>query len=76
MMEERERLESSLQSIMTLKTATQKRVWDAEDELRSKVSMLEESERRYASLAEELKLIPKTARNANSKDLSIEIDTR
>ena len=37
MLEERERLESTLQTVIDTKTATQKKVWESEDKLREKV---------------------------------------
>ncbi len=76
MMEERERLEVALQTATVLKTNTRKRVWEAEDTLRDKVTALEDAGRSYYSIAEDLKLVPRNARNAHNKDLSLEIDTR
>jgi predicted nucleic acid-binding Zn-ribbon protein len=75
-MEERERLENTLESTIEGKTATQKRVWEAEDKLRERVQALEDSGRNYYAVAEDLKLVPKTARNAHNRDLTIEIDIR
>ena len=37
MLEERERLESTLQTVIDTKTATKKKVWESEDKLREKV---------------------------------------
>lgn len=75
-MEEKDRIESALQATVESKTQLQKRVWEAEDRLRESVQTLDESGRRYTSIAEDLKLIPKTAHNAAGRDFSIEIDIR
>jgi SMC interacting uncharacterized protein involved in chromosome segregation len=76
MNEERERLESSLHTTIDNKSAIQKRVWEAEDSLRCKVQALEDSGRSYTSIAEDLKILPKTARNSRNLDLSIDVDVR
>jgi hypothetical protein len=44
--------------------------------LRDRVQGLEDTVRAYTSIAEDLKLVPHTARNARGKHLSIEIDVR
>ena len=75
-MEEKERIETALQSTINSKTHLQKKVWEAEDKLRESVQLLDESGRRYTSIAEDLKLLPKTAHNAAGRDFSIEIDIR
>lgn len=75
-MEEKERIESALQSAVESKTQLQKKVWEAEDRLRESVQLLDESGRRYSSIAEDLKLVPKSANNAAGRDFSIEIDIR
>lgn len=75
-MEEKERIESALQSAVESKTQLQKKVWEAEDRLRESVQLLDESGRRYSSIAEDLKLVPKSAHNAAGRDFSIEIDIR
>ena len=76
MMEEKERIETALQSTVDSKTQLQKRVWEAEDKLRESVQLLDESGRRYNTIAEDLKLVPKSAHNAAGRDFSIEIDIR
>ena len=44
--------------------------------LRDKVQGLDDAAKKYNSVAEDLKLIPHTARNARGKRLDIEIDVR
>jgi kinetochore protein NDC80 len=73
---ERERLEGQQQHASENRQAIQHKVWESEIKLRDNVQALEDSAKAYNSIAEELKLVPVTARNARGKNLSMCVDTR
>lgn len=74
--DEREHIESALTSAQISRSNLESRVHEAERLLRSKVLDLEEVMRTYAVLGEDLQLLPRNARNAQGKDLTLDIDTR
>ncbi len=74
--DEREHIESALSSAQISRSNLESRVHEAERLLRSKVLDLEEVMRTYAVLGEDLQLLPRSARNAQGKDLALDIDTR
>lgn len=77
MTEEQRRLEAELAALCETKPMVQKRVWDAENSLRDRVTALEEAAARYTALAEDLMLLPENAKNAPPEtDLRIEINIR
>ncbi len=76
MMQEKERLEEAHRVASEHRQNMQKRIWELEMALRDKVQLLEDTVRAYHTIAEDLKMVPATARNARGEDLSIEIDTR
>eukprot|EP01038_Epipyxis_sp_PR26KG_P016094 gene16094-21870_t len=76
MIAERERLEETQQITSENRQNLQRKIWELEMILRDKVQCLEDTARAYHSIAEGLKIIPKTARNSRGEDLSIEIDIR
>lgn len=76
MISERERLEEAQQIASEQRQQIQRKVWETETALRDKVQALEDSARAYNSVAEDLKLIPLTARNSRGKNLAIEVDVR
>lgn len=53
-----------------------RKVWEAETSLRDKVQGLQDSARTYNAIAESLKLIPATAKNAHGQNLAIEVDIK
>ena len=73
---ERSRLEEAQQQASENRQGLQRKVWETEMALRDRVQGLEDTVRAYTSIAEDLKLVPNTARNARGKHLSIEIDVR
>ena len=73
---ERERLEEEQQRASENRQAIQHKVWESEIKLRDTVQALEDSAKAYNSIAEDLKLVPQTARNARGKNLSMLVDTR
>lgn len=76
MISERERLEEAQQQASETRQALQRKVWETEMALRDRVQALEDTVRAYTSIAEDLRLVPHTARNARGKHLQIEIDVR
>jgi kinetochore protein NDC80 len=76
MTEKKEKLHDQLETASEAKSTLERKTWESEMALREKVIALEESSRSYNSLAEELKLVPHSARNARGKQLAIDIDTR
>eukprot|EP00605_Chrysophyceae_sp_TOSAG23-4_P001254 GSChrysophyteH1.ASY1.ANO1.1365.1 assembled CDS len=73
---ERERLEEQQQHASENRQMVQQKVWESEMKLRDSVQALEDSARAYNTIAEELKLVPATARNAHGKNLAVMVDTR
>jgi kinetochore protein NDC80 len=73
---ERERLEEQFKHASGNRQAVQHKVWESEMKLRDSVQALEDSSRAYNSIAEDLKLVPATARNANGRNLALVVDTR
>lgn len=76
MIKNREQLELAQQQASENRQALQRRVWDMEMGLRDGVQALEDSARSYNSAAEDLKLVPQSARNSRGKNLSIDVDKR
>lgn len=74
MINERQRLEEAQQAASELRQSLQRRIWELEMALRDKVQLLEDTVKAYHSTAEDLKVIPQTARNSRGEDLSIQID--
>lgn len=74
MVAERERLEEQQQHASENRQAVQRKVWECETKLRDDVQTLEDSARAYNSIAEDLKLVPATARNSKGKNLSLVVD--
>ena len=75
MTDKKEKLQEQLESASEQKSNVTRKTWESEMSLRDKVIALEESSRAYNALAEELKLVPHTAKNANGRVLSVDIDT-
>lgn len=76
MIAERERLREAQQIASENRQNHQRKIKEMEMALRDNVHQLEESVGMYHKLAEDLKLIPHTARNARGENLAIELDTR
>eukprot|EP01034_Spumella_vulgaris_P026109 gene26109-32640_t len=76
MLNEKTRLEDAHSQASDTRQTLQKRIWELEMALRDKVAGLEESVRAYHSVAEDLKLVPQSARNARGENLSIDVDVR
>ena len=76
MVSERERLEEALEQASEHRQALQRKVWEGETALRDRVQALEDSSRAYNTTAEDLKMIPHTARNARGRHLAVEVDAR
>ena len=76
MVEKREKMEEALDSASGIKESLNKKVWELETMLRDKVQTLDESTRKYNTTAEELKLVPHTARNARGHNLHVDVDIR
>jgi kinetochore protein NDC80 len=76
MINERERLEEAQRSASEHRQGLQRKIWELEMTLRDKVASLEDTVKAYHSIAEDLKMIPSTARNARGENLMIEIDIR
>lgn len=76
MVEKHENMEEGLKAASITNESLNKKIWELETALRDKVQNLDDSAKKYNSTAEDLKLIPHTARNANGKNLAIDIDIR
>jgi kinetochore protein NDC80 len=76
MVAEKQRLEEAQYAASEIRQQLQRKVWETETELRDKVNALEDSARAYNAIADDLKLIPSTAKNAHGKQLAIEIDIK
>lgn len=76
MVGEKDRLQEAQQQASEQRQGLQKRVWELEMALRDKVKALEDAARMYHGVAEQLKLVPVTARNARGEDLSVDVDVR
>lgn len=76
MVNERERLEEAQRTTSEHRQNMQRKIWELEMGLRDKVQGLEDTVRAYHSIAEDLKMIPQSARNARGENLVIEIDVR
>lgn len=76
MIAERERLTAAQLEASENRQALQRKLWETEIVLRDRVQNLDDIARAYTSIAEDLKLVPHTARNARGKHLNIEIDNR
>lgn len=76
MVAERQRLASSCSAASEHRQSLQRRVIELETSLRDKVQALEDAVRAYHTIAEEMKMIPMTARNSRGVNFIIEIDVR
>jgi kinetochore protein NDC80 len=76
MQAEHQQLQQSLEAASEQRQANQRKVWELEMALRDRVQALDDCARQYNSIAEDLKLVPSTARNARGKHLAIEVDVR
>ena len=76
MMAERDQLQQAQGQASENRQILQRRVWESEMALRDHVQALEDSSRAYNGVAEDLKLVPSTARNAKGRNLSLEVDVR
>ena len=54
----------------------ERRVWETEMTLRDLVQALEDSARAYNSVAEDIKIVPNTAKYAKGRNLAIKVDIR
>ena len=69
--EKREKLEEALSAATKNKEEGTAKAWELETELRDKVQVLDDSARRYNQIAEDLKLLPHTARNARGRNFGV-----
>lgn len=76
MINERERLEEAQRQTSEYRQGMQRKIWELELTLRDKVQHLEDTVRSYHGIAEDLKMIPQSARNARGENLIIEVDIR
>lgn len=76
MMAERDQLQQAQGQASENRQVLQRRVWESEMALRDRVQALEDSSRAYNGVAEDLKLVPSTARNARGRNLALEVDVR
>jgi kinetochore protein NDC80 len=76
MMAERDQLQQSQDQASKNRQILQRRVWESEMALRDRVQALEDSSRAYNGVAEDLKLVPHTARNAKGRVLHLEVDVK
>jgi kinetochore protein NDC80 len=76
MVNEQHRLQDALSQASQHRLNLEKKCVEIELALRDQVVHLEESVRMYHSLATDLKLIPKTAKNAKNENLTIELDVK
>ena len=74
MVAERERLEEAQRLASEGRQAVQRRVWEAEMGLRDRVQALEDSAKAYNAIAEDLKLVPHTAKNAHGLHYGLAVD--
>jgi kinetochore protein NDC80 len=74
MVAERESLEAAQLELSEQRQLLNKKVWEIEINFRDRLQNLVDVSRAYTSIAEDLKLVPHTARNARGKHLKIEID--
>jgi kinetochore protein NDC80 len=76
MIAERDQLQQAQGQASENRQVLQRRVWESEMALRDRVQALEDSSRAYNGVAEDLKLVPSTARNARGRNLALEVDVR
>ena len=76
MTEKKEKLQEQLEAAGESKSAAARKTWEAEMQLREKIIALDASTNAYNTLAEELRLVPHTAKYARGKNMAIEIDVR
>lgn len=76
MVAERERLEEAQRQASETRQQVQRKVWEAEMSLRDRVQALEDSAKAYNSIAEDLKLVPHTAKNAHGKHYALEVNVQ
>jgi kinetochore protein NDC80 len=76
MVEKKEKLQEALTSATDSKSTVSRQVWEAEMTLRDKLLALENASAAYNSTAQDLQLIPHTARNAHGSRLNIEVDNK
>ena len=73
---ERERLESAQQRASEKRQQIQRKAWESETKLRDGVVEVEDAVRAYNSIAEDLKLVPATARNAKGRLFALEVNSQ
>lgn len=76
MMAERDQLQQAQGQASENRQLLQRRVWESEMALRDRVQALEDSSRAYNGVAEDLKVVPSTARYAKGRNLMLEVDVR
>ena len=76
MVAERDQLQQAQGQASENRQVLQRRVWESEMALRDQVQALEDSSRAYNCAAEDLKLVPHTARHAKGCNLALEVDVR
>lgn len=74
MVAERERLEEAQRAASEVRQAVVRKQAEAEMALRDGVQALEDTARAYNSIAEDLKLVPHTAKNAHGKHYALVVD--
>jgi kinetochore protein NDC80 len=74
MVAERERLQQAQEQASENRQALQRRVWEAEMAYRDRLQALDDCARAYNSVAEDLKLVPSSAKNARGRNLMLEVD--
>lgn len=76
MVGERDQLQASQEQASEARQQLQRRVWESEMMLRDRVQALEDSARAYNAVAEDLKVVPHTARHARGRNLNLDVDVR
>jgi kinetochore protein NDC80 len=76
MTSQREQIEEAHTITIENKHIQQDRIRELEQNLRDRVESLADTARNYNQTAEDLKLVPHTARNARGKNLTLEVDVR
>lgn len=74
MLQDKAQNDSEREKLYTIGEGVRNKVWELDTVIRDKFHALEHTYKRYNSLAESLKLIPSTARNARGRNLSVVID--
>ena len=76
MLDEKEKAEKALMETSQIRQSLQRKLWEIEISLRDRVQKLESTVNMYMLIADDLKVVPSTARNARGMDLQIKIDVR